>query len=272
MSDSSLTVGERRKLADLEETIERGMHSFVDVGNALVEIQKGKLYTDVGDTFEAYCKKRWGFAKSHTYRLIDSAKVVTLLEKSPIGDSALLPQNEAQARILAELPDERTQATVWAKAVETARKDANGSPIVTAAHVAKVAKEAAKNGSVSTNVDTKPKEPKPVTDADGNPVPLALQPLFKRAAEFEKLCTQLSDIAKAVGALAEEAIGVHLHEQSIIADLNNVKQAIRFAKPYGVCPYCKGGGKYKGDKCSSCKGVGFVGRSKLKAAPAEMRA
>lgn len=269
MSDSSLTVGEQRKLTELEDTIERGMQSFVDVGNALFEIQKNRLYTDVGETFEEYCKKRWGYSSSRARQLIGAAQAAEAVESVTSGNTLAAPINERQARVLASLPDERLQADVWAKAVETAPKNYNGEAKVSASHVAKVAAEVTANGKAEP--EKKP-EPKSVLDAEGNPVPLKLQPLFKRAAEFEKLCTQLTDVAKAIGALAKEEVGVHLHEQSIVADLNNAKHAIRFAKPYALCPYCKGGGKYKGDKCSSCRGVGFVGRSKLKAAPAEMRA
>ena len=52
-------------------------------------------------TFEAYCKERWGWGRAHAYRLIDSAKVAEAL--SPTGDT---PSNERQARELAPLMDE----------------------------------------------------------------------------------------------------------------------------------------------------------------------
>ena len=280
LADSSLTVGERKKLTELEEIIERGVHSFMDVGNALAEIQKQKLYTDVGETFELYCKKRWQFSSSRARQLIGSAKVVTLLEESPIGDKGwskndqqgvtiVTPSNEFQARVLASLPDEQTVATVWAKAVETAPVNGSGEPTITAKHVAKVAAE----------ITGRKKEPKKesepektVVDKDGKPVPKSLEPLFKRAKEFEALCKSLDDIAKAVEKLAAEPIGVHLHAQSVVADLQNAKSAIRFSKPYAVCPYCKGKGEVRGDNCGACRKSGFVGRNKLKGAPEEMRA
>jgi len=148
MKDSSLTIGERRKLTQLEETIDRGVKSFIDVGHALIAIRDGALYSDVDKTFEGYCKKRWGFSRPHAYRLIESAKVIDNL--SPMGDIDP-PTNERQARVLAEIEDVNQQADVWAKANETAPKDKAGNPKVTAAHVAATAKEVLGNG--------KPKKP-----------------------------------------------------------------------------------------------------------------
>ena len=139
MAESQLSTVDRKKLAKHEEVIERGLNSFVEVGMALAAIRDEKLYLDAGDTFEAYCKSRWQISRPRAYQLIASANVSQTV--STMVDTA--PLNERQARVLAELPNERIQADVWARAVDTAPKDAEGNPKVTAAHVRKIAEQLA---------------------------------------------------------------------------------------------------------------------------------
>jgi hypothetical protein len=124
-----LSVTESDRLTSLEATIERGLTTFVDVGNALLEIRDSKLYRRTHDTFEAYCRERWQMSRVHAHRLIDAAEVVTNL--LPIGN---IP-SESVARPLASLKPVQ-QREVWTKAVKTAP---NGK--VTAMHVAKVKAE-----------------------------------------------------------------------------------------------------------------------------------
>lgn len=266
-TESSLTVGERKKLAELETTIESGLQSFIEVGNALAAIRDRKLYTDVHETFEGYCKSRWGFAKSHAYRLIDSAKVVKNL--SPMGDIPP-PTNERVARELAEIEDENKQADVWSKAVETAPKDKSGQPKITAAHVAKVRDE------VLGPQEPEPTKPEPVaeketegplTDDEGQVVPKSLAEIFGRAAEFEQHARTLAMVQKWANDIASDECAMWFHVQSFVADLNNAKQALRFNKPYAVCPYCQA----KKRNCEACKGKGFVSKGIYKAAPSELR-
>lgn len=100
---TELVVSERHRLTELEGVIERGLQTFVVVGNALLEIRDARLYRDGYDTFEAYLDERWGMSRASGYRLIDGARVAELV--SPMGDI----QNERQARELAPLlnhPDE----------------------------------------------------------------------------------------------------------------------------------------------------------------------
>jgi hypothetical protein len=91
------------RLAELEAIIERGMRTFIEVGNALLEIRNRRLYREQGfKTFEDYCRERWNMSRTYAYRQIDAAKVVQNL--SPIGD---IPLTEAQARELARVSPER---------------------------------------------------------------------------------------------------------------------------------------------------------------------
>lgn len=98
-----------------EAVIEGGLQTFVLVGGALMEIRDQQLYKNSYSNFETYCIERWGFARSHAYRLMNAAEVVRQL--SPIGDS--LPENEAQARVLVSIP-EAARAITWQTIKESA--------------------------------------------------------------------------------------------------------------------------------------------------------
>lgn len=108
----ALTVAEQTELAQHEAVIERGLKTFVDVGLALLAIRDGRLYRQEYDTFEEYCRQRWGFQRHRANRLIAAAEVSQNLV--PIGT---IPANEAQARPLTCLEPE-DQRIVWQRVVE----------------------------------------------------------------------------------------------------------------------------------------------------------
>lgn len=175
---AELTQREATALDRCEIVIERGIKTFVEVGNALLEIRDKKLYRTTYGTFEDYCAQRWQLDRKYAYRIMDSARVHAALDAgetdasadsglSPIGDK---PANEAQARPLTRLlpksnasPAERGQAEraihdTWSEAVRSAPRGADGQPKVTAAHVADtVAKRTATVGeqlaAVPSNTD-----------------------------------------------------------------------------------------------------------------------
>ncbi len=126
---AAITEVDSLRLFELETIIKEGLKTFVEVGNALMEIRDSKMYRETHGTFEDYCKERWNISRPRAYQLISSAKTVYNL--SPIGD--ILPTNIEQTRPLTKLePEEQRQ--VWQEAVETAP---NGEP-PTAKHVASV--------------------------------------------------------------------------------------------------------------------------------------
>lgn len=112
-----LNTDEKQELRRCEGVIKRGWDTFVDVGRALAAIQKQRLYREKYETFEAYCRDRWQYGKSHAHRLIGAAEVIEHL--SPIGDKVPLPLNEAQVRPLIGLPPD-DQVKAWRAAVEQA--------------------------------------------------------------------------------------------------------------------------------------------------------
>lgn len=115
MSSEVISLTESARLVELEEVIEKGIGTFIKVGEALSEIRDKRLYRVGFETFEEYCRVEWEMSKAYAFRAIAGAEVVKNL--SPMGDT--LPRNERQARPLATLPAAE-QPKAWTKAVESA--------------------------------------------------------------------------------------------------------------------------------------------------------
>lgn len=112
--ETDLTTTERVRLEQYEKIIERGKETFIEVGSALMSIRESRLYRATHDTFEAYCRERWGWSKTHVNRQIQAAEIADHL--TPTG---VKPGNERQARPLAGLePEQRAEA--WDEAVRIA--------------------------------------------------------------------------------------------------------------------------------------------------------
>lgn len=132
MSDEMrvLAPSDQKRLRELEDTVERGLETFVEVGQALMEIRDGELWKayDVS-SFTDYLEHRWDMGVSRGYQLMSAAQVVENVSTNVESP----PKNEAQARPLTKLPEEE-QAEAWEEAVETA-PEKNGEKRVTASHV-----------------------------------------------------------------------------------------------------------------------------------------
>jgi len=107
----AITIEESRRLVELETTIGAGLQTFVEVGEALLEIRDSRLYRIEHRTFEAYCREKWGMSRPRVYQLIGASQVAK--QVSTIVDKA--PSTESQARPLTKLPPEK-QAEAWTKA------------------------------------------------------------------------------------------------------------------------------------------------------------
>jgi protein gp37 len=92
-----------QRLAVLEAVIQNGLRTFIEVGNALLEIRNDRLYREQGfATFEDYCRKRWGWGRNYVNKQIAAAEVVKNL-----GTTVPNVITERQARELVRLPAEQ---------------------------------------------------------------------------------------------------------------------------------------------------------------------
>lgn len=111
-------------LAENEEVIGKGLGTFIDVGRALMEIRSGRQYIEAGfDSFEDYCKQRWGMNKTWASQHISSVKVVDAIG---VSDRKLLPKNVEQTKPLISLLNTEGEAavrTAWSQIVEEHRGD-----------------------------------------------------------------------------------------------------------------------------------------------------
>lgn len=101
------------QLEECETVIERGMRTFMEVGQALAKVRDERLYRDEYATFEVYCERRWNLSRTRAYAAIDAANVVSRIRD--IG--APEPQNQGQAEALSGLEPE-TAAEVMRDAHE----------------------------------------------------------------------------------------------------------------------------------------------------------
>ena len=94
-----------------EETISKGLKTFVEVGNALAEIRDSKSYKEVAgyDTFEAYCRDKWEMVASRARQLCLAANIVENIKSVTI----VTPSTESQARPLTKLKTPEQQQEAW---------------------------------------------------------------------------------------------------------------------------------------------------------------
>ena len=102
-----LTVFEKQNLVELEETIQKNLTAFYEVGFALMQIRDNRLYRVEYGTFEEYCKEKWGMERRHAYRLIDGYKV-----SENLSDRT---QKEYTLRPLTRIKDPEEQREVYQK-------------------------------------------------------------------------------------------------------------------------------------------------------------
>jgi hypothetical protein len=155
-------------LESLVKTVHDHIRSFELAGRALKAIRDEEYYKKTHATFEDFCKVEFGFSASRARQLIAAADAVDVAKS--VTNGSAFPTNERQARVLAGLSDEREQATVWAKAVETAEE--NGKPI-TASSIASAAKQVREPQPVQRTLDTSAWQPE---EADGPAVAVADRP------------------------------------------------------------------------------------------------
>lgn len=129
------------RLDELELVVARGLATFVEVGNALAEIRESRLYLHVTDSFERYCRERFGMTANYGRRQIAAAAVTV-----PIGTAKLpIPANESVARALSRAGDDAVE--VWKQVL----KRSGDKPPTAAAVEAVISKRRSKTAQTVEN-------------------------------------------------------------------------------------------------------------------------
>jgi len=106
--------GRRERLVELEHKIRRGLKTFIEVGEALIEIRESKLYLLDHKTFAEYCLKQWNFTSRFAQMQMAGTRVAReLLE----ANNCSPPMLESQVRVLMQVEPER-RVEVWQLANE----------------------------------------------------------------------------------------------------------------------------------------------------------
>lgn len=155
-------------LFELEQVIERGVQTFVEVGLALMEVRDRKLYEEAGyATFDQYCYGRWGFKYERGRQLIEAAQTAKVLA----GDDGETPTNvgvvnEAQARAIAPLAKKDPEA-----ARQVLRDVSAQNQHVTASRLREAVREHFTDGAeINDSVTEKERIQRHVETADAYPV------------------------------------------------------------------------------------------------------
>jgi hypothetical protein len=177
---TELTTAERKALDQHERTIERGLKTFQDVGQALLAIRENRLYLAEHETFADYCRERWGFNDSRARQLIAAAKTAETVT------NVTLP-NEAVAREVAKVPEEQREAVI-----EWATEKADGKPLTArgiktaAAQVSEAEPEEddCDGDSVDTQGDEEPETPEEQVDVVTETLDWLRRTHFPEPAQF----------------------------------------------------------------------------------------
>jgi hypothetical protein len=221
---ATLMIIETQRLEECEDTIRKGMSTFVEVGQALAAIRDQKLYRDTHKTFQAYCKERWGRSRDWAYMLMNASAAC-----ENVDEHQQIP-NQEQAKALSKAPPEE-QAEVWAEVL-----DENGEH-VTAADVTKAVHIRLTEGDV------------PKSDIDE-----MAEPFKQSVLDIDRIRRNLHDWNSGMPLKPHIEGCYHRIDQM----LQNSRDAIRMATPVGLCPKCKG--LADRDECGHCMKSGIQTR------------
>jgi ribosomal protein L29 len=110
------TPEKRAKLYALEEKIEQGVTSAV---KALAEIKRTKLYELTHETWEEYCRERWGKSAGRLRQLLVLEKV-----RRNVAGATYVAPTDLQARAMQALSPE-AQREAWRAANEAGKPTAD---------------------------------------------------------------------------------------------------------------------------------------------------
>lgn len=205
-SVTPLSEAQKKHLAKCEVIIEKGIKSFLEVADALLDIRDQELYRVTHGTFQDYCINRWGFSARHANRLMLAGEVVKNIESDQLvsKEPVAIPQNEAQARPLEGLPREQ-QVEIAHKVAKKAGKH-TAEDFQTAADEVTGKKSKAANSSVPTD-DKDEEKPRvkaydPRKEKDNGDLEKLLG-LIDAAQSQARITPDCSDVVKTLGELAK---------------------------------------------------------------------
>lgn len=120
------------------------------------------------------------------------------------------------------------------------------------------------NGTISLNkaasqVKAKKEEKEVHRDGTGFAIPERVLPMWNRRGEVQEIlgCISKARVAVKVAMESEDVLFRHSSVNSALSNLNSAYTTMQVSMPYAVCTSCQG---LSADKCTLCKGVGFISK------------
>jgi hypothetical protein len=250
IGNMKLTLDQSVRKLKLIKVVDNAEAVFVEAGKALRALHAEKLYLDECNTWDEFCLKRWGKSRAQAYRLMDASIVV---EMSPIGDKII---NESQARALKDVSPQDHKAVMAAastKGPATAKSLNEAKNTVLAGAAAKAS----------------PDKAPVVRDKIGCPVPDKALKFWNRRQEVQDWMAMISEVKCGIERAFKDKDLLYVHiRQSIIGDLNMIREGLSYALPYAVCTSCQG---RLADKCMLCRGTGVLSQQLYLKVPSDVR-
>ena len=260
-----------KRLEQLESEIESGIRS---VGKALMEIRDSKAYLDHHNTFEEYCKERWGFTDRHARELISAetvrAKIGTFVPVETLKTEHLLAissvpankQGQVAASVLAECEEQNRKPTTKdfkAAAKEFVQPKADPKPEPRQAEP-----EAAKEPDVWEDVNHIETDPEPDSweDVEDTPEPQAKPEQAETPqalqAPIQAVATQLTGMLKELKRLSDCTGGEWRDVSDLETQIKQLSYSIRQSIYWIDCMDCGGKG------CKTCRQLGWLSLDRKK--------
>ena len=249
-------IKKKRTLAECEAVIQDGMETFLNVGNALLEIKEEGLYLECCESFKEYIEVKWKKSVSWAYKLIqkevtakpnsDTKGGQTWKNSTSADTEALKSEGMSAGEVNAEQRDE------W---------EDDGRPI-------KEEKDYAGERQERTG-QTPPKShplaaPIP-TDSKGTEIPDRLKDHFgKDLAIWAKCEKEMLSAGHALRELEQtqsykDAVAQGDDRMRYSTMMISQKVWLRDSKPGSVCPKCKGEKESEdAEPCRRCGGIGWL--------------
>ena len=259
METTLITPFEVAELARLESIIDSGIASIIPSWEALKKIRDTRLYRQTHDSFEKYCKDRFGLAKSVVYRMIEAAEAMEKIGSHPVAKHITTKRQalaigtvpiEERDRILKEISESehpRPVDSVLFSNKPDERDEDNQTSIVPGAPN--------ETNLAQINLDE-------MEDHEPTDLPPAKK-RFKTAKEHRfriwEMANMIDKITGQIQAMAVMDGGQWLENARIrlVNELNSIKQQIRLTAYYCICPACDG------EKCKTCKFIGWIAKERL---------
>ena len=234
------TTGFKQALGEAMSSMTDGAKHWSTANGHLQEIKERRLWSLKSRTLNEYAEEHLGISPGRMRQMIRHGRMLADLT----GEGERLKERHAREVATLDKPQDQREAVARAEA----RAAAEGATEVKQRHV---------NAAVA--------EVKDDLDRDKRPDVTALERAVEQEAPLIEMQRTLKSIVKMAEAVAQSPPGRWLHMQSFAKHMDDAWAALKFARPYGMCPYCGG------DRCDKCRNSGWMPRNAWTAVPKDLQ-